>query len=194
MRLLLAAVALIGLSTAASAASFMETGATMVGDTGNIVGIGGPSISSINVAYNQSPTVPASEWVWIGDIDTNNAASWQWNFDLTGFDATTAAISGLWWLDNTGTATLNGTAIASGAGFTSLLPFNYSGLAFVSGANSLVFDVVDLGGPGAFRAALTITADADVDSTIIPLPASLPLALGGLAALGAVSRRTRQTA
>lgn len=189
MRTFLSAALLSLISTFASASVMtVEEGATRIGDGANIVGIGGASISSLNPAYDNSPTVPTSDWVWIGDINSNNAASWKWDFDLTGFDPATALISGVWAADNNATALLNGSSIQSVNEFRTLSSFNYTGATFTSGANSLVFNAVDTGGPAAFRASLTITA------TPVPLPAGLPLALFGIAALGGLARRARKSA
>ncbi|MEM7471377.1 MAG: VPLPA-CTERM sorting domain-containing protein [Pseudomonadota bacterium] len=180
---------------AAQAAVVME-GGSQVGDGNNIAGVRGSSISSNNAAYDQSPTPIASEWVWIGDINNNDFASFEMTFDLTGFDLTTASLFGFWGVDNVGTISLNGTQIAELAGlqeenFAFLNPYGSADSSlFLSGVNSLRFDVQDLGGPGAFRATARVTADP-LQIAPVPLPAGAPLLLAGLAGFGVLRKRRK---
>ncbi|MEO9574121.1 MAG: VPLPA-CTERM sorting domain-containing protein [Roseobacter sp.] len=138
-----------------------------------------------------------SQWVWDGDADlVETTYTFSWEFDLTGFDATSAVLDGLWATDNYGTASLNGNEIAT-------LPFgtgSFSGLhvvaadgvpPFMAGLNELVFEITNGWvnepsrdpGPGGFRASVTVSA------TPVPLPAAGFLLIAGLAGLGFFGRR-----
>jgi len=142
-----------------------------------------------------------SQWVWTDGIDNvANENIFLWQFDLTGFDATTAVLDGLWATDNYGTAFLNGNSIDE-------LEFGYDSFGelhvvsaagappFVEGQNDLVF-VVTNGyvddsqrnpGPGGFRASVTVSA------TPVPLPAGGLLLIAGLGALGTLRRLNKTT-
>jgi hypothetical protein len=122
------------------------------------------------LAYNNSlgvtaiaVTTPAGPWVagnWMtydnayqawnppNDIGGNLAGTYTYSttFDLTGFDAASAKLSGSWASDNVGTLWLNGTVYgSSNNGFATLSDFYLSGTAsgFVSGINTLTFVVTN---------------------------------------------------
>ena len=111
-------------------------------------------------------------------------------FDLTGFDASTASISGLWGVDNDGEIFLNGVTTgitltgSNGSNFTVLHAFSITS-GFVSGVNTLSFAVFDSGSPLAVRAELTGNA------TAVPEPATWGLMIAGFAMTGFAARRRR---
>jgi len=143
----------------------------------------------------------ASEWVWeqANGLPINTTLRFETTFDLTGFDQTTAAISGAWGTDNNGLdILLNGhdtgiTLLGSTVGnFTQLHAFTINNPAwFVSGANTLDFDVQDVGGIAAFRAELSGTANLSAPATSVPEPSTLALFGIGLAGLGFSRRPNR---
>lgn len=183
MRFFLVAAACAVLSTSAHAAT-VASGATRIGDTGGITLDGpGTSIASDNSAYNHEDI--GADWVWGGDIETTDHAGFTFAFDLTGYDLTTAVLSGLWGVDNVGSILLNGTEIASltdviYANFRSNNVYNISDSSlFSAGLNTVSFLVDDRGGPGAFRATALVEADKlllDDNGT----PSEVPLPAGGL--------------
>lgn len=177
--------AVVGLAALGTAnAAIVEQGATIAGGGGGIELVsGGNAVLQVNGFYSSETTTPASDWVWTDNGD--QTTTWTFSFDLTGFDKSTAVLSGLWGVDNTGTIQLNGTQIAilpsvTTANFTSLSSYGTSDSSlFNMGMNVLTFTLSDAGGPEAFRA--TAKVEADMDMNAVPVPAALPLFLAGLA-------------
>lgn len=185
-----ATAATIMLGSAAGAVT-VATGGTAVGDGFGITPQSGVSVASNNAAYSSEVTTPTSAWVWAGDINNTNSNVYTFSFDLTGYDVSTAVLSGKWGIDNIGSVLLNGNLLASlpltiTANFNTLHDYGTSVDAyFNSGLNTLVFDVADDGGAAAFRAT------AIVEAAAIPLPAAATLLLAGLGGLAAVGRRRK---
>ncbi|MEM8701888.1 MAG: hypothetical protein AAGF82_08690 [Pseudomonadota bacterium] len=178
--------------TAAHAATVSNAG-TIAGGPDFVSSGGGALVDAAHRAY--VPNSSASAWVW----DSNRALSpvtFTHSFDLTGYDIGTASLSGVWGVDNFGTARLNGIVISS-------IPFGYPAFqsltayaatsGFVAGLNTLSFKVTNLGAyssrnPAAFRAEALVTA------TPVPLPAPLALLAGGLGMLGLAGWRRKRAA
>ncbi len=154
---------------------------------------GGAIVNAAHPAY--VPNSTSSAWVW----DANPAASpitFTHTFDLTGYDISTASLSGFWGADNFGTASLNGNVISSIAfgypAFQSLTAYMATS-GFVGGLNTLSFNVTNLGAyssrnPAAFRAEALVTA------TPVPLPAPFGLLAGALGVLGLAGWRRKRAA
>ena len=133
---------------------------------------------------------------WIGpnnDADVNGPVgsyTYRTTFDLTGFDISTASITGGWSTDNNGLDILiNGTSLGYTTDFaqfsTGFSAFSV-GSGFVMGLNTLDFVVNNGGGPTALRVELSGTAD------LLAVPEPGTLALFALAALGAGLVRRRE--
>ena len=125
------------------------------------------------------------------DPSANGTYRWTLSFDLTGFDASTALLSGRWAADNTGSLFLNGTLISQIAApieghrtWTTINPVN---TGFLAGANVLEFVVTNVqnssGNPTGLRTELVSSVSA------IPEPSSYALLLAGLGVVGWVARR-----
>lgn len=177
-------------ASVSQAATISDVG-TFAGGTDFVSSGGGAIISSFHPAY--LPNSATSEWVWDADLALS-PVTFTHTFDLTGYDHSTASLSGLWGVDNIGTAYLNGTAISS-------IPFGYPAFqtltaygaasGFVAGVNTLAFHVENTGdyyssNPAAFRAEVLVTA-------AIPLPAGVLLLLSGLGAFAALGRRRKSS-
>ncbi len=115
------------------------------------------------------PNDSASQWI-APSIGSGNVGDFlfQTTFSLSGIDPATAQLSGTWGTDNEGTIFLNGvnTGITigfnnGGYGFSSLSPFTITS-GFVSGLNTLVFDVHNDGGPSGLRVVINGNAQQGV--------------------------------
>ncbi|HME71173.1 MAG TPA: PEP-CTERM sorting domain-containing protein [Myxococcota bacterium] len=146
--------------------------------------------------YVQSPD---SRWVWAdasGVAELNSPYTFQLSFDLTGFNPTTATISGSWGVDNDGSILLNGSnPVGSGAltldggdvlsNFTSFHSFQITG-GFVSGINTLDFLATDLGAVGALNVNSLVGTVSEV-----PEPSTLVMVAIGAIAVAGFARRPR---
>ncbi|WP_240705156.1 VPLPA-CTERM sorting domain-containing protein [Pacificoceanicola onchidii] len=176
-------------------AATVATGSTLVGDTGGINAEGAAVNYGAAVfgGLTMDPTDPASVWVWANNGATPDTPVFEFEFDMAGFDVSTAALEGQWAVDNNAWAYLNGTLIASLTGtvvdnFNFLHDYGTSDASlFNAGLNTLRFEAEDLGGFEAFRASVTVSADALAP---VPLPASALLLLLGVGGLGAIRRRS----
>jgi len=218
----LVAVASLGVSTVTASAVPINIFSTGLSATGSLLA-GGASDSHYTIdevgganaiVRTGLPTTylandANSQWIWQNaNGQPSSSASllrtFTTTFDLTGLDPTTAVLTGAWGTDNQGLSIfLNGfdTGVAPllgviTANFASLTNFVISS-GFISGLNTLKFNIEDNGVQAGFRAALSGTADVDSQSTVgvVPLPAALPLYGTGLAIMGFIGwRRKRKVA
>lgn len=125
-----------------------------------------------------------------GECCTGGTYTYRTTFDLTGFDPSTANITGIWRTDDNGLNILiNGT----GTGQTSVVhvdtAFSVSS-GFVSGLNTLDFSINNVSGPSGLRVSLSGTADA---AATVPEPGSLLLMTLGFSGLArALWKRRRE--
>ena len=191
---------IMALAAGVSLLAFVANASTVaVGGTGS-TGAGGftdpaGTVDTNNGAYTQQVTTPASNWVWVENPASDHITyDFTFAFDLTGYDLDTAALAGLWGVDNSGTVDLNGTEVSfldfGYDAFQTLTAFTDAGATLVDGVNTLTFHATNEGGPGAFRASVTVTADV----APVPLPASLPLLAAGLGGLGLLAKRRKRSA
>jgi hypothetical protein len=120
----------------------------------------------------------------------NNTTLYRLTFDLTGLIASTASISGIWGTDNIGAIFLNGvnTGVPT-VSFSSLASFTLSS-GFVSGLNTLDFQVQDLGPPGSLRVD-SLAGTAQRASAAVPETATWAMMIVGFALVGGAMRRRK---
>jgi hypothetical protein len=147
-----------------------------------------------NAAASPYPQATDAKWVWLTSTGygavANKVYTFEQTFDLTGYDPSTAVLSGKWAIDNSGSLKLNGaTPVGTGGlsvnSYNPLVPFTLTG-GFVSGINKLDFLVIDAGEPGGWAVSgLTLTAAP------IPEPSTLEMTLSGVVLLVAMRKRLR---
>jgi hypothetical protein len=112
-------------------------------------------------------------------------------FDLTGYDLSSVALSGLWTIDDEGTLALNGTTIATlGDGnWGSLNAFTVAGTGavFNQGLNTLTITMTY---DDQYLEAVRLQGLVTGNQTTIPEPATWVLFGLGAAAVGVLRRRT----
>ena len=126
-----------------------------------------------------------------GFVSANGFYTYQLTFDLTGFNAATAVITGTYGTDNSGAILLNGNTVAT----TLLADFNHTtaftmNSGFLAGLNTISVRVNNEGNPTAFRVEFT-SGTVNPGTSSVPEPSTLLLMMGGLAVIGLC--RTRFT-
>lgn len=218
-RVSIAAVAALsaGVASADTIAGLVNTGAGLTSgstdanytysvSSGDYAGLTGSGVVS-NGAADPFPSwlenTASSSWL-IPTADQNvnyspttaSTFTWTLSFDLTGYDAHTAAFAGRWATDNTGTLLLNGVVISSvsGNGYNSWTNFSSIGSALVAGVNTLSFVVTDTAAASYNYTGLRVefaSSSATPLASPVPEPETYAMMLAGIAALGFVARRRR---
>jgi hypothetical protein len=160
----------------------------------------GPGVSGIAPAVVYSPASLFGGWVpddahsaWVGFQDSfssnpHGIYTYELKFDLTGFNPTSASLSGSWAADQFGSINLNGNATGvsvpdgnwSAASFPNLSPFTISS-GFHSGVNILDFIVTEPDDGDGLRVrnlALTATPVPEPSTICILLAASATAVIG----------------
>lgn len=154
---------------------------------------GAHALTYYNSAYLQDS--PASRIVnasGTDDAPSGTVTSFYTTFDLTGYTASTASLSGQALADNIGAVFLNGTQISGYVnGFQSLTSFDTSS-NFIAGVNKLTFMLYNQDGPEAFQITnLAVLANV----AVVPEPETWVLMVGGLGMIGfSMRHRSRSTA
>jgi len=180
----------LSISSIANAGLILEGGTGSKG-AGNIILSSGSVVDVGHSAYFNGATTPASDWVWdaAASDGEENPLEFTFSFSLAGYDISTAELSGLWGVDNVGSVFLNGNLISH---LPNVVMSNFNTLHkisigpesnyFIDGLNVLSFNVENRGGPGAFRASVSVSA--------VPEPSTL--AIFALGVIGLASRRVKK--
>lgn len=213
-----AAVFVLAVAAAASNAATLPFSATGVDSTGAVLPLGsldphwqvvaGPGVGAsfqATVVSNQHPVgqyfeTATSRWIGVnagGSAVVGSPYTFELQFDLTGFDSSTAQLSGFWGVDNNGSILLNGSpAIGGGTlslggggtnNFNLTHAFTIDG-GFVDGVNRLQVQVLDEGNPAGLNVfGLSVVAAP------VPEPATAGLFLASLlTVVGLSGRRARR--
>ena len=202
---------LAGLSSPAAMSATFSIAGTGTDASGNVLGGGssdphytvtGPSVPVPAPAAVYSPAAIWWQWfpnnstsAWIGfkdsfDSSIHGTYTYSVQFDLTGYDAATASLSGQWAADQYGSILLNGAGTGNSLGDGNwnghLNAFTISS-GFHSGVNVLSFAVVEPDdGDGLRVEPMTLTAAA------VPEPSTWVLMAAGLFG-AAIARPRRQS-
>lgn len=183
------------------------TGAALVGASGTVdphyqivastaggfVGQQARTFFNVNYIANDAD----SRWVSLSGAGTpgNTTSTYRLTFDLTGLDPLTASVSGSWAVDNQGSIRLNGAV--TGYQLTGVTVLNFNRLynftlnsGFVTGLNTLDFEVIDNGQPTALRVD-NLTGTANPLRGGVPEPSTWALMISGFGMVGAFVRRRR---
>ena len=152
----------------------------------NVWPVGKAWTANTTVSKWITPTSNVGDWL---DPDVNGVYDYRLSFDLSGYDASTAAFTGRFAADNSVVVLLNGQQIASGHKFDTWLSFGASS-GFTSGINTLDFIVtngrqVD-DNPTGLRAEFLSSVAAPV-----PEPETYAMLLAGLGLITYTARRRK---
>ncbi len=161
----------------------------------------GPStiVSSIPPVY--VPNSSISQWI---SLDADNTQlvgyavgiyTYETTFDLAGFDANSAVLTGRFAADDIAQIFLNGqdTGFSTGPGGWTTFHLFSAASGFTAGINSLQFVVNnDGGGPSGLRVEVSGEADFEAPpATDVPEPSTLPVLCTALAAIVYLRRRSK---
>jgi hypothetical protein len=126
-------------------------------------------------------------------FDASSAGTYTYtlSFDLTGYNAASAAFTGRLAADNSVTIKLNNTVIGTATGFSDWTNFSADS-GFVSGTNKLDFVVSNWAQNSGNPTGLRVEFATSSVMAAVPEPETYAMLLGGLAMLGAVARRRKQ--
>lgn len=207
-RIIIAAALAISAFSTAQAANInglVNTGVGASGTADTHYALSSASTASTVPVITYNDQWPISPWIgndatskWITptadqsqsfDASSSGTYTYSLSFDLSGFKAGSASLSGRMAADNAVTVLLNSHTISSASGFTGWSAFASNG-GFIDGVNTIEFVVTNWaqngGNPTGLRVEFT-------DSTVTPVPEpeTYAMMLGGLALVGAIARRRK---
>jgi hypothetical protein len=189
----------INQAQAATISTLFSTGSTGTGIIADGATDTHYTITNPSGTTSQATATRNSAWIpntatsaWIGPVNGANTGAvgdyvYTTTFDLTGFDASSAIISGTWSADNFGTKIrLNNTDLAFiNPSYLVASTFNINS-GFTSGSNTLSFFVTNSDGPGVNPTGLQVQLSGSANLATVPEPSELlgtTLAFGSLVLL-----------
>lgn len=145
-----------------------------------------PWLSDNGVSHWLTPTNNRAQSY---DPSTNGLYKWTLDFDLTGYNAATASLSGRFAADNNAIAYLNGNSIGSAAGFSQWYNFAAASNLFVSGINKLEFVVTNLSQSGGNPTGLRVEFTGS-NVSAVPVPGAVWLFMSGMIGLMGLKRKS----
>ncbi len=167
-----------------------SSGAAIYGNYGEAaVGSGwpiSPWLADNSTSHWLTPTSNRAQ-----SYDSSSAGTYKWTlqFNLTGYNATTASFEGKFSADNNAVAYLNGNNIGSAAGFSSWYNFSAGSSLFNAGVNNLEFVVTNLKGSGNPTGLRVEMTNSNVSA--VPLPGAVWFFMSGMLGLLAVKRKSK---
>ena len=126
------------------------------------------------------------------DASSNGTYTWTTTFNLTGFDATTASLTGRFAADNQAIAYLNGVQIGTSGGFTSWSSFSAAS-NFNAGVNTLSFVVTNLRQVRDNPTGIRVEFLSSNATAVTPVPEAdtYAMMMAGLGLMGLIARRKK---
>lgn len=168
------------------------------GDNGSGPAIGANPYAGTSVPGGWLANTSASQWLTPAangstsyDHGSTGTYYYTLQFDLTGFDHTTASFDGRWATDNSGVLSLNGNVLNNpSGGFNSWSTFQSTSTAFVAGLNTLTFAVDNFAQNGGNPTGLRVEfLNSNVELASVPEPPALVLLLLGILAFARSHKR-----
>ena len=147
----------------------------------------GPWLANSDTSRWITPTASQAQTL---DANANGTYTFELSFNLTGYNAASAAFTGRFASDNAAEVKLNGSTIATGTGFTSWSGFSASS-GFHAGVNTLDFVVTNFAQNGGNPAGLRVEFDSS-SVTAVPEPETYAMLIAGMGLVGFVARRRKQ--
>ncbi|WP_295993978.1 PEP-CTERM sorting domain-containing protein [Rugamonas sp.] len=137
---------------------------------------------------------PAASAAQSFDANRDGTYTYELTFNLTGYNASTAAFAGKFAADNSAIVMLNGTKIGAVNGFGGFGAdgFSATGSEFKSGLNTLDFVVTNFALNGGNPTGLRVEFTSSSVMAAVPEPETYGMLLAGLGMMGVIARRRRQ--
>ncbi|MFS2002363.1 FxDxF family PEP-CTERM protein [Duganella sp. CT11-25] len=146
-----------------------------------------PWLANDGISKWITPTASQSQ-----TFDASSAGTYTYSlsFDLSGYNAASAAFTGRLAADNSVVVKLNDQVISTASGFTDWTSFAASS-GFVSGVNTLNFVVSNWAQNGGNPTGLRVEFASSQVAAAVPEPETYAMMLAGVALLGVVARRRK---
>jgi hypothetical protein len=171
----------------------------IIGSTGNVNVTAATALTPVVINLGQLPgswvQSPTARWIWqyADGSPTNVTLTYRTTVDLTGYNASTAVLSGQWSVDNLGfDVVVNGVSQGlTQPGFTTLTSFSLT-QNLISGINNIDFVANDF---GVIAGLLVTNTSVQAQALVVtPEPATFALVATALGVLTVARSRRRREA